>query len=302
MNAIVEQPAATLDEVMRVLENSLYPGAKPASIQLVLSYCKMNGLDPLLKPVHIVPTSVKVGPDKYEWRDVLMPGIADYRIKAARSGDYVGKSEPDFGPDVTEDIAGVRVTYPQWCRVSVQRFVRGEVRAFTAREYWLENYATAGAKTEAPNRMWRKRPYGQLAKCAEAQALRMAFPEFSGGIPTAEEMEGKTFAGPTIEHEPEPPPAAPEPKQTRRGWLDAFITCLREARDVAEVEALLRQPKAQEARRTFQNGLKAELEAAIDAAMAAHAPVVHQQDEPPGDDWGGWPGDPAEMREREAAV
>lgn len=38
--------------------------------------------------------------------------------------------------------------------------------------------------------MWKKRPYGQLSKCAEAQALRKAWPEI-GQQPTAEEMEGK---------------------------------------------------------------------------------------------------------------
>jgi len=44
-----------------------------------------------------------------------------------------------------------------------------------------------------PNTMWQKRPYGQLAKCAEAQALRKAFPEIVSQHPTAEEMEGKHF-------------------------------------------------------------------------------------------------------------
>ena len=72
-------------------------------------------------------------------------------------------------------------------------------RSFTALEYWVENYATAKRDTSAPNAMWARRARGQLAKVAEAQALRMAFPEFNGGTPTAEEMEGRF------------PDAAPEP-------------------------------------------------------------------------------------------
>ena len=51
-------------------------------------------------------------------------------------------------------------------------------------------YATQKRDSLAPNAMWLKRPYGQLAKCAEAQALRKAFPEF-GSQPTSDEMEGK---------------------------------------------------------------------------------------------------------------
>jgi len=196
------------DEVIRVLQNSLYPGAKRESIELVLAYCRANGLDPMLRPVYIVPTSVKNPDGAWETRDVLMPGIADYRIKAARSGEYGGKSEPEFGPDVRETLSGVAVAYPAWCRITVRRIVQGQPREFTATERWLENYATAKRDTQAPNAMWKKRPYGQLAKVAEAQALRMAFPEFSAGY-TMEEMQGRTgqdddWAGTTIEGSREP--------------------------------------------------------------------------------------------------
>ena len=162
----------------------------------------MNGLDPMLRPVYIVPTSVKKPDGTWETRDLLMPGIADYRIKAARSGEYGGKSEPEFGPDVRETLSGVAVAYPAWCRITVRRIVQGQAREFVATERWLENYATAKRDTQAPNAMWKKRPYGQLAKVAEAQALRMAFPEFSAGY-TMEEMQGKTgqddWSGPTID-------------------------------------------------------------------------------------------------------
>ena len=39
--------------------------------------------------------------------------------------------------------------------------------------------------------MWTKRKRGQLSKCAEAGALRKAFPEEVGNEYTVEEMEGK---------------------------------------------------------------------------------------------------------------
>ena len=200
--AIMARPLAlaniTESQAIEVLGNSLYPGAKPESVAMVLSYCRANGYDPMKKPVHIVPMSVKVGAN-YEWRDVIMPGIAQYRIDASRTGDYAGKTEPEFGPDVTQTLGGKQVTYPQWCRVTVFRIVAGAKCAFTAKEYWLENYATAKKDTDAPNTMWAKRSYGQLAKCAEAQALRMAFPEQTGGTNTSDEMEGKTFDGVTID-------------------------------------------------------------------------------------------------------
>lgn len=176
------------------LKNSIYPGAKDESVMMALDYCRARNLDPLLKPVHLVPMSVKDSKSgKSEWRDVVMPGIGLYRIQADRSGSYAGAKEPEFGPDVTLTLTGVEVTVPQWCKYTVsKRMPSGEIVEFSAKEYWVENYATAGRDTTAPNAMWKKRPYGQLAKCAEAQALRKAWPEI-GQQPTAEEMEGKTL-------------------------------------------------------------------------------------------------------------
>lgn len=186
-------PALKMDEaeLMAVLGNSLYPGAAPESIKMAIGYCKAAGLDPMQKPVHIVPMwDSKMGRN----RDVIMPGIGLYRVQAARNG-CAGVSEPEFGPDVTEAIGSVQITYPNWCRVTVKRrLASGELVEFAAKEFWKENYAVKGGKERsiAPNAMWQKRPYGQIAKCAEAQALRKAFPEI-GSEPTADEMEGKAL-------------------------------------------------------------------------------------------------------------
>lgn len=218
MNALVKAESTALStmqeqELLEVLQSSLYPGASLPSIKMVLGYCKAGGFDPMQKPVHIVPMKVSTGQkDDRGWdikatRDVIMPGVGLYRTQAARTGQYAGVSDPEFGPTKTLTFRGERwedgdngrrvkryidetLEYPEWCRVSVRRIVGGVVCEFPAREYWLENYATKGDGAE-PNAMWKKRPFGQIAKCAEAQALRKAFPEQTGSQPTAEEMEGK---------------------------------------------------------------------------------------------------------------
>lgn len=201
-------------ELIKVLESSIYPGAEVGSIKLVIGVCRAAQLDPLQKPYHIVPMDVKVKLKEkkdgkyYEYvkRDVVMPGIGLYRIQAERSGEYAGKSEPVFGPMVKmtwkekyrEDENSPELTrdaefeYPEWCRMTVRRLVAGQIVEFAHTEFWIENYATKGRNSKQPNAMWAKRPRGQIAKCTEAQCLRIAFPSI-GAQPTAEEMEGKTL-------------------------------------------------------------------------------------------------------------
>jgi phage recombination protein Bet len=195
MNAITKHESGghlAEADLMHVLQSSLYPGASLDSIRMVLGYCKAAGLDPMQKPVHIVPMWDR---QSGSMRDVIMPGVNLYRIQASRSGQFAGVSEPEFGPDVTTAIGGQQITFPEWCRVVVRRQLSsGHIADFTAREYWMENYAVKGGKEKsiAPNAMWTKRPRGQIAKCATAQALRAAFPEIAAQY-THEELEGKAL-------------------------------------------------------------------------------------------------------------
>lgn len=186
------------EELISVLQSSLYPGAKRETVELIISYCEAGGLDPMQKPVHPVPMSVKDPQSgQYVWRDVIMPGIGLYRIQADRSKTYAGLTEPEFGPEKTQEFTDKNgnkktVTFPEWCKITAKKLVGNTLVEFTAKEYWLENYATDSGKSSAPNAMWQKRQYGQLAKCTEAQVLRKGWPEI-GAQPTAEEMEGKTY-------------------------------------------------------------------------------------------------------------
>ena len=213
MSALIKQaehmPAVSEETLVQVLSGSLYPGAAHNSVVMVLAYCKAAQLDPMLKPVHIVPIYQK----GRGMIDTVMPGIGLYRIQAARTGQYAGISEPEYGPPITATLGGIEVTYPEWCRVTVKRQMsNGLVAEYTANERWLENYATSSKDTAAPNAMWKKRSYAQLAKCAEAQALRKAFPEV-GSAPTADEMEGKVFdEGPREVQAQRQPDPTPEPE------------------------------------------------------------------------------------------
>lgn len=199
-------------ELIRTLQNSLYPGARPESCAMVLDYCQAAGLNPMLKPVHIVPIwDSKANDGRGCMRDVVMPGVGHYRTQASRTGECAGVSEPEFGPDKTESIGGTMITYPAWCRVAVKRLLpNGLIAEFWALERWRENYAVKGGKEKsiAPNSMWERRPYAQLAKCTEAQALRKAFPEL-GAAATAEEMEGKTLNPDDV------PPVAPNEQEAQ---------------------------------------------------------------------------------------
>src|SRR5688572_143889 len=97
----------------RTLANNLFPGAKSESVLMVWDYCVARKLDPMKKPCHIVP--MKVGDS---WRDVVMPGIYEYRTTANRTGEYLGHSKPVYGPEI--EFLGVKA--PEFCELTVYRW------------------------------------------------------------------------------------------------------------------------------------------------------------------------------------
>lgn len=170
------------------LSKNLFPGAKAESVLMVIDYCIARKLDPLKKPCHIVPMKVrKSSGDGYEYRDVVMPGIYEYRTTAHRTKEYAGHSRPEYGPMVE----AYNVTAPEFCDFTVYREKEGFRSEFPVRAYFREVVALKDGKA---NDRWHKAPIQMLTKCAEAAALREAFPDEFGGEMTVEEMEGKTIA------------------------------------------------------------------------------------------------------------
>lgn len=177
----------------RTLMNNLYPGAAGESVLMVWDYCVARQLDPLKKPCHIVPMSVRDSKSgDYVWRDVVMPGIYEYRTTAARTGLYLGQSDPEFGPEI--EHLGVKA--PAWCKIIVYRWnEKAQMKAeFPARVKFVEAVATAKNKKTGElyvNDRWTRAPEQMLEKCTEAAALRKAFPDELGGTHTADEMIGQ---------------------------------------------------------------------------------------------------------------
>ena len=203
----------------RVLVEQTFPNAKtPESVLMALEYCRSRDLDIMKRPVHIVEMWSSA---KKKMVETVWPGLAEIRTTAARTKAYAGIDEIVFGPDKERTFTGVvwdydkkanveqsiAMTYPEWAKATVYRFVQGQKCAFTcAPVYWEEIYATQG-KSDLPNNMWQKRTRGQLAKCAEVAAIRMAFPEEVGSDYIAEEMQGQV-----IDHvQPKADLVAPEP-------------------------------------------------------------------------------------------
>lgn len=232
----------------RTLCNSLFPGAKPQSVLMVLDYCAARKLDPLKKPCHIVPMEVKdARSGNYEWRDVVMPGVYEHRTTAQRTGLYLGHSKPEYGPVV--EVMGV--TAPEWCEMTVYRWnAAANVKAeFPVCVFFSEVVAvTKDRKTHEwkANARWSKAPRQMLTKCCEAAGLREAFPDEIGGEQTAEEMDGQRAVDLVVDAEKRPTNGLPKP-DGYDDWLDD----LRAVADEGEAKLADAWEKSDPAFRTY---------------------------------------------------
>jgi phage recombination protein Bet len=248
MNAVVEKelpPSVSrrgiTEAEWRTLANNLYPGAKPESVLMAVDYCRARKLDPLKKPCHIVPMRVKQG-DDYIWRDVVMPGIYEYRTTAARTGLYLGHSKPEYGPPI--DYLGT--TAPEWCDLTVYRWnSQAQIRAeYPVRIMFIECAATTKDRktgTIACNDRWNKAPQQMLTKCAEAAALREAFPDELGGTHTDDEVAGKDLPPEPVKIDPRGDAYADVDFEHRDKHVGSLVDIMNLDKDEYEIADLLRQ-------------------------------------------------------------
>lgn len=176
--------------------------ATNGDLAIFFHHCQRTGLDPFARQIYMVGRWSKGGM-KY----TIQTGIDGLRLVADRADRHTGlrRSYEDTlwcGPDGVWRDVWLSTESPAAAKVTV---LRGGAR-FSAVALFSEYRQTT--KDGSLTQMWREKGVLMIAKCAEALALRKAYPQDLSGLYTSDEM-GATH---TVEQIPDDPAPAPEPQ------------------------------------------------------------------------------------------
>jgi len=167
--------------------------ATDAEFELFARVCALRQLNPLTKHIYAVfRWDSRVGGEKM----IIQTSIDGFRLIAQRTGEYRGQVGPHWCGDDGE-----------WRDVWVSDRLPTAARVGVIREGFKEPVYSV-AKTSSfiqtnkegqPTGQWANMPEVMIAKCAEAQALRRAFPEELSNIYTDDEMNQADSEGPVAQ-------------------------------------------------------------------------------------------------------
>lgn len=159
------------DQQLAALKQIGLANAPKAELAVFLHYSQRTGLDPFARQIYMIERG---------GRYTIQASIDGLRIVAQRSGEYAGQVGPYWcGRDGEWTDVWLEPTPPIAAKVGVMR------KGFTEPLWAVAKFDSYNANSP----IWKKMPDLMIAKCAEALALRKAFPNDLSGIYTAEEME-----------------------------------------------------------------------------------------------------------------
>jgi phage recombination protein Bet len=224
MANIVKHEQAAIEytpEQVQLIKSQIAPKASNDELKLFLYQCQRTGLDPLTRQIYCIHRKVN-NVDKM----TIQTSIDGFRVIAERSGVYAGQGEPVFIEENGRIIS---------CKVSVFKFnplgVRYEAAVGVA---YMAEYAQQGP-------MWQKMPHTMISKCAEAVALRKAFPQDLSGLYTSEEIEQETEAQITTVQKNGTDTKKEELPELDHSWYEGVEAC----KDQKELVAYYQQHKVE---------------------------------------------------------
>jgi phage recombination protein Bet len=187
---LAKSDGLTEHEIQTLISVGAIPGGTPQNVvQFFSRACADAGLSPFKRQIYLIKRG-----DKYTIQTAIdgFRAIADRTKRYAGSDDYVY----DEGLKIIEMLHDGR-NRPQTATATVYKVVGGIRCPITATVRWEEYYPG-----DALGFMWKKMPFLMPGKCAEALALRKAFPEELSGMYTEDEMivqNQPTIARPIIQ-------------------------------------------------------------------------------------------------------
>ena len=172
---ITAEAAKWTKDQIELVKRTVARGATDDELSLFSHVSQKAGLDPFAKQIYCIKRW-----DSKEQKEVMsiQTGIDGYRVVANRTGQYAGNDEPKYSEKDGKPVAAT---------VTVYRLVDGHKCSFSATARWSEYVQIK--KDGSPTSAWVRMPFLMLGKCAEALALRKAFPMELSGIYTHEEMQ-----------------------------------------------------------------------------------------------------------------
>lgn len=220
------------DERLALLRRTLAADATDDEFALFVEAARRLGLDPFARQIHAVS---RIDCDTGKRSTSIQCGIDGFRAVAERTGELDGQDGPFWcGADgVWRDVwAGSHA--PVAAKVVVYR--KGCSRGFVGLAHAVEY--TQRRHGGEPTRMWRTMPALMLAKCAEALALRKAFPSRLSGVYTNDEMAQAETLARSVRRALDRNERTESPPRLEAGVFDAMMSAVRAASSEVELEPL----------------------------------------------------------------